>query len=79
MKDSLKLSNQIDYNTLTNFILKLKKYNLKEVILMGSLSEPTLYYKFLEFIKLSLPDFEYNIIQDITPSLGLTIGYGLFD
>ena len=51
MKDSLKVSNQIDYNTLTNFILKLKKYNLKEVILMGSLSEPTLYYKFLEFIK----------------------------
>ena len=34
---------------------------------------------FLEFIKLSLPDFEYNIVQDIIPSLGLTIGYGLFD
>ena len=34
---------------------------------------------FLEFIKLSLPDFEYNIIQDNIPSLGLTIGYGLFD
>lgn len=34
---------------------------------------------FLDFIKLSLPDFEYNVIQDIIPSLGLTIGYGLFD
>lgn len=34
---------------------------------------------FLEFIKLSLPDFEYNIVQDIIPSLGLTIGYGLFE
>jgi hypothetical protein len=34
---------------------------------------------FLEFIKLSLPDLEYNIVQDNIPSLGLTIGYGLFD
>ena len=34
---------------------------------------------FLEFIKLSLPDFEYEIIQNIIPSLNLTIGYGLFD
>lgn len=34
---------------------------------------------FLNFIKISLPDFEYKLINDNIPVLGLTIGYGLFD
>jgi len=34
---------------------------------------------FLEFIKLSLPNFEYKLIEDNIPILNLPIGYGLFD
>lgn len=34
---------------------------------------------FLNFIKISLPDFEYKFINDDIPVLGLTIGYGLFE
>ena len=55
----------------------LKEYGIENSEIDGDVG--SLVDVFLEFIKLSLPDFEYNIIQDITPSLGLTIGYGLFD
>ena len=55
----------------------LKEYGIENSEIDGDVD--SLVDVFLEFIKLSLPDFEYNIIQDIIPSLGLTIGYGLFD
>lgn len=51
MKNYIKTPNQLDFDILTNFVKLLKKYNLKEVTLMGNLSEPTLYNKFLEFIE----------------------------
>lgn len=34
---------------------------------------------FLDFIKLTLPDLEYEIEEDELETLGLTIGYGRFD
>ena len=55
----------------------LKEYGIENPDVDGDVD--SLVDIFLNFIKLSLPDFEYNIVQDITPSLGLTIGYGLFD
>lgn len=55
----------------------LQTYGIKNTQIDGDVD--SLVNIFLEFIKLSLPDFEYNIVQDIIPSLGLTIGYGLFD
>jgi hypothetical protein len=55
----------------------LKEYGIKNPEIDGDID--SLVDIFLEFIKLSLPDFEYDIVQDIIPSLGLTIGYGLFE
>ena len=55
----------------------LEEYGIENPVIDGDID--SLVDIFLEFIKLSLPDFEYNIIQDDIPSLGLTIGYGLFD
>ena len=55
----------------------LQTYGIKNTQIDGDVD--SLVDIFLEFIKLSLPDFEYNIVQDIIPSLDLTIGYGLFD
>lgn len=51
LKEFVKNFQELDYEVLTSFITKLKKYKLKEVILMGSLSEPTLYPKFLDLIR----------------------------
>jgi len=55
----------------------LEEYGIENPVIDGDID--SLVDIFLEFIKLSLPDFEYDIVQDIIPSLGLTIGYGLFD
>lgn len=55
----------------------LKEYGIENPNIDGNVD--SLVDIFLEFIKLSLSDFEYDIVQDIIPSLGLTIGYGLFE
>lgn len=55
----------------------LKEHGIENIEIDGNVD--SLVDVFLEFIKLSLPDFEWNIIQDMTPSLELTIGYGLFN
>jgi len=34
---------------------------------------------FMSFVKLSLPDLEYNVINNPVDTLNITIGYGLFD
>ena len=64
------------YNTSELAQTILKEYGIEDSEIDGDVG--SLVDVFLEFIKLSLPDFEYNIIQDPIPSLGLTIGYGLF-
>lgn len=45
----LKQKNHLDYNTLLKTLDKFK--NLQEIYLFGNLSEPVLYYKFLNLIK----------------------------
>lgn len=55
----------------------LKEYGIENPVINGDID--SLVDIFLNFIKLSLPDFEYKFIQDNIPSLGLTIGYGLFN
>jgi len=67
--------NSYDTSELAQSILQ--EYGIENSVIDGDVD--LLVDMFLEFIKLSLPDFEYNIVQDIIPSLGLTIGYGLFD
>ena len=55
----------------------LKGMGIVDTVINGSAYKLTIL--FLEFIKLSLPDFEYEILINDVPSLELTIGYGLFD
>jgi hypothetical protein len=55
----------------------LQTYGIKYTQIDGNVN--SLVNIFLEFIKLSLPDFEYDIVENEIPSLGLTIGYGLFE
>ena len=49
MYSYLKQKNHLDYDTLLKTLDKFK--NLQEIYLFGNLSEPVLYYKFLNLIK----------------------------
>lgn len=52
------------------------EHGIEEFEVYGSESLVSL---FMEFVKLSLPDLEYEIIQDKSDVLPISIGYGIYD
>lgn len=54
----------------------LKSFGIENPTVDGDID--VLFDIFMDFIKISLPDIEYDVIPDLTDTLDLTIGYGLF-